>query len=73
MQFSSRALSVWARVRPESNCNEGVLCIPQSPSITGTLPSDYLVSYQDTRCGESFLSAEGQSEYSTAPADWTKQ
>ena len=29
---------------PGSNGNEGVLCIPQSSSITGTSPSDYLVS-----------------------------
>ena len=30
---------------------EGVLHIPQSFSITGALPSDYLVSLQDTRWG----------------------
>ena len=30
---------------PGSNGNEGVLCIPQSSSIIGTLPSDCLVSY----------------------------
>ena len=30
---------------PGSNGNEGVLGIPQSPSITGTSPSDVLVSY----------------------------
>ena len=30
---------------PGSNGNEGVLRIPQSSSITGTLPSDCLVSY----------------------------
>ncbi len=28
-----------------SNSNEGVLCIPQNPSITGASPSDSLVSY----------------------------
>ena len=28
-----------------SNGNEGVLCIPQSSSITKALPSDSLVSY----------------------------
>ena len=33
---------------PGSNHNKGVLCIPQSSSITGTSPSDCLVSYQDT-------------------------
>ena len=36
---------------PGSNGNEGVLHIPQSPSITGTSPSDCLVSYQDTHVG----------------------
>ena len=30
---------------PGSNRNEGVLRIPQSSSITGTSPSDCLVSY----------------------------
>ena len=29
---------------PGSDGNEGVLCIPQSSSITGTSPSDCLVS-----------------------------
>ena len=28
-----------------SECNEGVLCIPQSLSITGASPSNCLVSY----------------------------
>ena len=32
---------------PGSNGNEGVLRIPQSPSITGTSPSDCLVSYPE--------------------------
>ena len=31
--------------RPGSDGNKGVLCIPQSPSIAGTSPSDCLVSY----------------------------
>ena len=34
---------------PGSDGNEGVLCIPQSSSITGASPSDCLMSYQDTR------------------------
>ena len=42
-----------------SDGNKEVLCIPQSSSITGTSPSDCLVSY-----------AEVQSVYSTAPDDW---
>ena len=53
MQFSSiyptdRALSgatMPGQSAPGSNGNEGVLCIPQSSSTTGTSPSDCLVSY----------------------------
>ena len=48
-------------------CHPG---IPQSSSITGTTPSDYLVSIQDTHWGGSNLSAEMQSLYSKTPADW---
>ena len=36
---------------PGSNVNEGLLRIPQSPSISGNSPSDCLVSYQDTQFG----------------------
>ena len=37
---------------PGRNDNEGVLCIPQSSSITRASPSDYLVSYHYTHwCG----------------------
>ena len=60
MQFSSiwpidRALSgasTPGQNEPGSDGNEEVLHILQSSSITGTSPSDYLVSYQDTCCGE---------------------
>ena len=55
---------------PGNNGNEGVLHIPQSPSITGTLPSDCLVSYQDTHWEGAYPSVEVQSVYSTAQADW---
>ena len=34
---------------PGNDGNKGALCIPQSSSITGSLPSDYLMSQQDTR------------------------
>ena len=34
-----------------SNDNKGVLCIPQSPRITGTSLSDYLVSYPSHSLG----------------------
>ena len=41
-----------------SNGNEGVLCIPQSSSITGTSPPDCLVSYLGHSLEESYPSAE---------------
>ena len=46
--YIDRALSgatMLGQSGPKSNGNEGVLCIPQDPSITGTAPSDCLVSY----------------------------
>ena len=55
---------------PGSNGNEGLLCIPQTYSITGASLSDYLVSYQDTRWGWPYPSSENQSVYSTASTDW---
>ena len=50
MQFSSNSraqsdFTIPGQSGPGSNGNEGLLCIPQSPSITGTSPSDCLVSY----------------------------
>ena len=48
--------------------NEEVLRIPRSSRITGT--SDCLVSYLGHSLRGSYLSAEVQSVYSTAPADW---
>ena len=55
---------------PGSDGNEGVLRIPQSFSITGTSPSDCLVSNPGHSLGKSYTSAEKQSVCSTAPADW---
>ena len=49
---------------PGSSDNEGVLRIPQSPSITGTSPSDCLVSYPEYSFVGSYPSAEKQSVYS---------
>ena len=43
---------------PESYGKEGVLCIPQSSSITGALPSDGLVAYPEHSFRESWPSAE---------------
>ena len=54
---------------PGSDGNEGVLCITQSSSITGTSPSYCLVSYP----GHSYPSAEKRLVYSTAPADWARR
>ena len=54
---------------PGSDGNEGVLRISQSSSITGTSPSDCLVSHPGHSLGESYPSAEVQSVYSEAPAD----
>ena len=54
---------------PGSDGIEGVLRIPQSSSITGTSPSDCLVAYprHSYVAGGSYLSAEKQLVYSTAP------
>ena len=56
-----------SRRGPESDGNEGVLRIPQSSSITGASPSDFLMSYPGHFC---YPSSAKQSVYSTAPADW---
>ena len=59
---------------PGSDSNEGVLRIPQSSNTAGTSPSDCLVSYVGHWLGGgSYPSAEKQSVYSTAPADWAKR
>ena len=55
-----------------SGGNEGLLCIPQSSSITGTSPSDRLVSYSGHSLKRSYPSAVKPSVYSTAQADWEK-
>ena len=52
---------------PGNNGNEGVLCIPQSSSITEASPLDYLVSYPEHSLGKSYSSAEKQSGYFTVP------
>ena len=57
---------------PRSDGNEEVLHISQTSSITGTLRSDCLVSYPGHSLAESYPSAEVQSVYSTARADWAR-
>ena len=54
---------------PGSDGNEGMLCIPQSSSITRPSALDCLVSYAVHSLGESYSSAEMQSVYSAALAD----
>ena len=56
---------------PGSNGNEGVLLFPQSSSINVTSLSYCLVCLiQHTRWGGGYPSAEVQSVYCTAQADW---
>ena len=54
---------------PGSDDNVGVFRVSKSFSITGTSPSDCLVSYIRTLVERVLLSVEMQSVYSTAPAD----
>ena len=53
-----------------SDSNEKVLHISQSSSITGASPSDCLMSYPGHLLNKSYPSAEMQSVYSAAPAEW---
>ena len=55
---------------PGSDGNERILFIPQSSIITGTSPSDCLVSYAGHSLGGGYPSTEKQYVYSTASADW---
>ena len=48
----------------------GLGSIFQTSNITGTSSSDGFMSYQDTRWGEGYPSAEIQLVYSTTSADW---
>ena len=53
-----------------SDGNEGVLCIPQNSSITGTSASDCLVSYPGDVLSRRCLIQEMQSVHSTTGGDW---
>ena len=74
MQLSSiwpidRGLSgatILSQSGPGSDGFEGLLHIPESSNITGTSPSDCLVSYPGRSLGKSYPSAEKQSVRSTA-------
>ena len=63
----SIALTITPRGHPDSN--EGVLCIPQSSSITAASSSDCFVLYPGHSLGVSYPSAEMKSVYSTPRAD----
>ena len=54
---------------PESDCNEGVFRILQSPRITGASPSDRLASYPGHIVGGSYSSASLQTVYFIATVD----
>ena len=57
--------------RHESNVREGIFHIPPNSSITGASSLNGLVSYPGHSFGRgSYPSAEMQSVYCTAPADW---
>ena len=56
---------------PESDEKEEVFIIPQSSNVTGTSPSDCLLSYPGNSLGVgSYSSSKMQSVYSTTPAKW---
>ena len=57
---------------PGNNENKGLLRISQRSSITRGSSSDCLVSYTKQSMGSSYSSAEKQSVYSAAPADWDR-
>ena len=58
---------------PGSSANEGLPCILQSSSITRASPSDCFMSYPGHSFEEGLTpSAEMQSVYFTAPANWAK-
>ena len=71
-----RALSgvtITSQSGPGSNGNKGVLCIPQSFSLSGTSPSDCLMPYPGQSLGGSYPSAELLTAFSTAPTDWASK
>ena len=55
---------------PGRDGNKWALRISQSSTITGASLSDCLMPYPGHSLGESYLFAEMQSTYSTAPANW---
>ena len=77
MQFSSiwpikRTLSRATTPGQSGTGNEEVFHFPQSSSITRTSPSDCLVSYPRQAFDGYYPSADVQSVYSIAPADWAR-
>ena len=64
-----QVLSRQARVDLGAMAMKGLLRIPQNPSITGTSPSDCLVSYPGYLLGWVYPASEVQSVYFTATVD----
>ena len=63
-------LPLWARVDLGAMTIKGYSTFPKAPDITGTSPSDCLVPNLGHSLGVSYPSAEVQSVYSTATANW---
>ena len=63
-------------LRLQARVDLGVMAIkeystfPKVPALLKFSPSDCLVSYPEHSLGDSYPSAEMQSVYSAAPADW---
>ena len=80
MQFSSiwpidRTLSgatTLGQSGPRSDGSKEILRIPQNVSLTWASPSDCLMSYPGHSLGKFYPSADMQSVYSIAPADWAR-
>ena len=57
------------QIGPGSDGIEGVPAFSKAPVLSGASASDYSVSLTGLSLGRSYLFAEIQSVYSTAPAD----
>ena len=69
--ISTHFSSIWPinRTLSGATTTERILRIPQSSNITGTSPSDWLMSYPEYSLGEFHLSAEKQSVYCATTVD----
>ena len=65
-----QGLPPWARVDLRSMATKWGSVFPKAPPLMGPHHQILLCHIQETYCGWSYPSAELQSVYSTAPADW---